>query len=311
MRKALVLIAVLALLGVTTLACTRDRAVNRSSETEEFPTGFAVQGLFKDFYYSVDDPLLIFGYPISNEFTDKYGNRAQFFQKAKFFIPKNSKNVELLNLGYVFMEKSEAYSLDLQSVTCRLIGNSKNGMFPVCHAFLNFYEQHGGERVFGNPLSAVTMSNGRLVQFFDNFCMEYVPDDPLREYIHLRDLGSLQMRRDPPPEMSPGISANPRLGQVRAYVGNSIVEPGSQQTLYVVVQDSIGKPIHQATVQAAVVYADGSTEQFFLPNSDADGISKFTFPVTGGEPRQAVTIHVRVTHRGSAQETSTWFRIWW
>lgn len=311
MRKALVLMIILALLGVTTLACTRDRAVNRTSEAEEFPTGFVVRGLFNDFYNSVDDPLLIFGYPISNEFTDNFGNRAQFFQKAKFILRKNAKNVELVNLGFIFLDKGEPVSLDLQSATCRQMENPGIGQFAVCHAFLNFYERHDGEWLFGKPLAPVTLSNGRLVQYFDNVCMEYVPDDPLREYIHLRDLGSLQMRRDSPPEMSPGISANPRLAQVRAFVSDAIVEAGSQQTLYVVVQDSFSRPIPQAMAQAVVVYADGRTERLDLSNSDADGISKFSFQVTDGEPRQAVTILVRVTHRGSVQETSTWFRIWW
>jgi hypothetical protein len=49
---------------------------------------------------------------------------------------------------------------------------------PIGDMFLPFYQNNGGLRIFGYPLSPVVEINGRLVQWFERSRLEYWPENP-------------------------------------------------------------------------------------------------------------------------------------
>ncbi len=66
-----------------------------------------------------------------------------------------------------------------------------NGMV-VREPFLSFYSEHGGQRVFGYPVSLpIESEDGVLTQCFQNVCMEYHPDADDGYQVRLTALGSL------------------------------------------------------------------------------------------------------------------------
>ena len=60
-------------------------AVTQNGDTRHFPeTGHTVEGEFLAFYQQVSNPLLLYGYPITERMTSKDGLVVQYFQRARF-----------------------------------------------------------------------------------------------------------------------------------------------------------------------------------------------------------------------------------
>jgi hypothetical protein len=55
--------------------------------------------------------------------------------------------------------------------------------------FIDFYNQHGGLRVFGYPITEMFSWNGRTVQYFQRARLELHPDKPTGERVQLGALG--------------------------------------------------------------------------------------------------------------------------
>jgi hypothetical protein len=54
--------------------------------------------------------------------------------------------------------------------------NQDQAGLQVASPFVEFYNQRGGERIFGKPISDVTQENGRTVQYFERARMELWPE---------------------------------------------------------------------------------------------------------------------------------------
>src|SRR5688572_18136349 len=75
----------------------------QSVDIQYFPeTGHNIRGDFLQFYKSVKDPKLVFGYPITEQITSKDGKTIQYFQRARFErrsdLPEGQR-VQLTPLG--------------------------------------------------------------------------------------------------------------------------------------------------------------------------------------------------------------------
>jgi len=139
-------------------------------------TGHWIWGEFLTEYNSVDDPLLYFGYPITDDFIDSVtGQHVQYFQKARFDLVDTDQGtkVQIAPLGKLLHE-DDAQLADIASdgPTCRKFPSG----YSVCYAFLQFYDAYKGETYFGNPVSALEVIDGRYVQYFENSRMEWWPE---------------------------------------------------------------------------------------------------------------------------------------
>lgn len=312
LRRVLLAFLLLLLVG----AGVRLATAQQTPEALYFPeTGHWVRGPFLAFYQSADDPLLLFGYPITDAFTDPLtGMQTQYFQKVRFDL-EDGKPVRIANLGELLHDAGAPLApIASESAACRTFPTTG---FSVCYAFLQFYDLHNGVQYLGDPVSAVEIREQRYVQYFRHARLEWRPEQPPGQRVAVTDLGRIyfdavvgnpQLARSVPPDNITAARLEPRA---RAFVASTLLPANSRQTVYVIVQDPYLRPIANATCELTIILPDGVTQKYRLPNTNADGIAQLSFDVGNLPPKQV--IQILVTVNSFAQETTakTWFRIWW
>jgi len=279
-------------------------------------TGHTVRGPFLDFYLSADDPLLLFGYPITDEFEHPITHvRVQYFQKVRLDLVQGGSGeiVQLAPLGEDLLD-DQAPLLDIPSTSpaCREIDE-----FPVCYAFLQFYDDNNGMRYLGAPISAALVYEGRIIQNFQYARLEWRPEKPSGQRVGLTDLGRIHYDRTlgdtsrlRPQESDhiPGRMVNPRAF---AFVSRPILPANSQQTISVIVMDPSLTPLSGALVKVEILWPDGTTGIYRPSDTNADGISQLNINSGDFKANQIVRINVTAQYNGETATASTWFRLWW
>ena len=305
-RFITVLVLVLLPLGVT--ANSIQAQASDSIFFEE--TGHWVRGLFLEKYQSADDPLLIFGYPISDEILDiNSGITTQYFQRAR--MDQLDGVVEIAALGKKLYSAGTPLDIDpSKSSSCRYFPGTEKS---VCYAFLQFYDQHKGYEFFGYPISDLELQEERYVQYFEKARMEFRPEMENGERIALADLGSIYLDLYGSPVNSSGSNIIGQFvrPQVKAFVSKALISSNEEQTLYIIAQDQHLQPIEGAMVLVVIHWLDGESEHFRPEPTNADGISVSSFQVGELEPQNIVEIEVTITYQDTEAQTSTWFRTWW
>lgn len=308
----IVLIIAGALLGVT-----QDIRAQSSDSIYISETGHWIWGEFLRMYNSVSDPLLFFGYPITDDFTDPItGQRVQYFQKARFDLVDTDQGpqIQIAPLGQLLHESGAALAdIPTDGPTCRMFDSG----FSVCYAFLQFYDTHDGGNRFGDPISEVEVIDGRYIQYFDYARMEWWPERPSGERVVLTDLGRIyfdkvvansDLLKSSPPANIAGNLLNP---QVRVFVLKALIGANEQQTVYVVVQDQYLRPVENAEVGVTLYFPDGSKEFYRLPESNEFGISQFSFTTPQLAVQSVINIKAEISIRGEFAIGKSWFRLWW
>jgi hypothetical protein len=286
----------------------------QTSDSEYFAqTGHFVRGDFLRFYRSVSNPTLLFGYPLTEQFTSKDGKTVQYFQRARFEQSGDpGQSVKLTPLG------SEMYSQGRQLVinnpfACRTFTQTGHS---ICFAFLEFFEQNGGVERFGYPISPFEFRNNQIVQYFENARFEWRPGLAEDQRIGLTDLGRMyfdQLGEDPAFLKPSQQDARPNLVlklQVRAFPDKAVTTSNDQQTIYVLVQDQNLQPVAGASGTATIRLASGDTlRQSFAINSR--GVGVLTFAFTNQPSGKLVYVDINVTYNNLAGKTTTSFRIWY
>ncbi len=280
-------------------------------------TGHWIWGEFLRKYNSVPDPLLYYGYPITDDFTDPVTNqRVQYFQKARFNLvdKSNGHAVQLAPVGELLLvEGVPLADIPQEGPNCRAFETG----FSVCYAFLQFFDAQDGATHFGNPVSGVEVVDGRYVQYFQYARMEWWPDRPSGTRVALTDLGRIYfdavignsdlLKSSPPANIAANLT-NPRA---KVFSLHSLLGVGEQQTVYVIVQDQYLRPIEYAQVGVTLVFPDGSKEFYRLPETNEYGVSQFSFLAPDFPVRSTVSILAEVSIRGEFTEGRSWFRLWW
>jgi hypothetical protein len=65
----------------------------------------------------------------------------------------------------------------------------------VCHGFRDYFNQYGGVRIFGYPISNEFIEDGMTVQYFERNVFEYHPNNPADWRVLLRRLGADEYQR--------------------------------------------------------------------------------------------------------------------
>jgi hypothetical protein len=280
-------------------------------------TGHWIWGEFLKTYNSVSDPLLYFGYPITDDFTDPVTHQhVQYFQKARFDLVDSEigPQVKIAPLGMLLHENGVPLAdIPNEGPTCRAF----NSGYSVCYAFLQFYDAYDGSSHFGNPASSLEVVNGRYVQYFEFARMEWWPEKPAGQRVILSDLGRIyfdqvvadpQLLKSSPPA---NIAGNLLKPQVRVFARNALIGSGDQQVIYVVVQDQYFRAMTKSQVSVTLKYPDETQEFYRLPETNEFGISQFSFTVPEYKVKSVIEVRVEVTIRGETARGSTWFRLWW
>ena len=295
------------------------RSVNAQSSDSIYvsETGHWIWGDFLHLYNSSSDPLLLFGYPITDDFTDPLSDtRVQYFQKVRFDLvdTNQGQKVQIAPLGYLMYRPGAPLAEIVQEgPTCR----SFESGFSVCYAFLQFYDANNGPVFFGDPISSVEIIDGRYMQYFENVRMEWWPDRPSGQRVVLTDLGRLyfdkyvgnpELLKAEPQANSAGDLIKPIA---RTFVLHSLIGAGESQTIYVIAQDQYLRPLDGAQVGVTLIFPDGTSEFYRLNETNEFGISQFTFNVANLPARSMVSVKAEITLRGETAAGISWFRLWW
>jgi hypothetical protein len=280
-------------------------------------TGHLITGDFLDFYSSNPEATLLYGFPITDEFTDNVGKDVQYFQKARFELNPSAlpgKRVTLTNLGSLVFPADKVIAVP--GMPTNTPACARYGAYYICNAFLDFFKKHGGLAQFGAPISNYSIEGGQYVQYFERARFEYNPELPSLGYVTLTEIGLLQygVSGNDPGRLNPIIRTGYVVTSVKvsAFVKRAVVRSGDDQTIYVVVLDQLNNPITHANVNVVINLADGTNVyRNVMDATDSDGVSKLIYNVGDVPPDQVYTIEVDVTCQGFKSSASTWYRSWW
>jgi hypothetical protein len=86
--------------------------------------------------------------------------------------------------------------------------------------FLDYFDAHGGLRVFGFPITEEFQLNNRTVQYFQKARLEMLPDKPVGQRIQLGALGE-ELGKSTPAQKS--LGANTFFQRYYSETGHSII----------------------------------------------------------------------------------------
>ncbi len=299
------------------LAINLTFAQAQSQGTQYFSeTGHNVQGDFLKFYNAASDPATLYGYPITEQFTDKDGLLVQYFQRARFeYHPDlpDGQRVELTDLG----RKMYAPGIQLNMFSpfaCRLYTQTN---YSICFAFLDFFDKYGGVAQFGYPISPFEYDNGVIVQYFEKARFEWQPSQPEGQRVILTDLGRLYFDKlgDDPgllqtvQPLNAGISPIISL-QIHAFVWKAVTLSDDQQVVYIIAQDQRNTAVTNAACSVNVRWPNGSASSANVI-TNANGIAIAAFNVVNQPYGNLVYIDINCSYNGLVGTTTTSFRIWY
>jgi hypothetical protein len=287
-----------------------DSANAQSTGDRYFPeTGHFVRGAFLQFYENANDPLLVYGYPITEQVISRDGKTVQYFQRARFELT-NSQTVQLTPLGRItYRPKSP---LLINSNGCELFSSG----YRVCFTFLDFYKASGGPAQFGNPISPFESHDGGIVQYFEGARFEWNPSPSNAQQVTISDLGRLyfeQIGEDPAhlkPVQPRNAAINPVLSiKTSAFVTKSVTRSTDSQTVHIIVQSQTLQAVSGATGKATVRFPDGRNEDYVF-TTNALGIAQIPLNFSNQKSGELVPIEITVTYGNLTGRTRTSFRIW-
>ena len=279
-------------------------------------TGHNVKGEFLKFYNSNPNALILFGYPITEEFTTKDGLTIQYFQRARFELSPQlpeGQRVALTSIGAVIYVPQEPMSVSGNALACRTFSTG----FDVCYDFLAFFDKYGGTAQFGNPVSAFEYRENKIVQYFEKARFEWQPGRPEAQRVVLSDLGRIyfdKLGEDPAllPSVKPIDNSQSAILSLKthAFVKKAVTLADDSQSIFIIVQDQNLRPVSNAACNATIAWPDKHTDLANITtNSNGIGIIPITF--TKQPHGSMVYTHVTCTYNNLKATTVTSFRIWY
>jgi len=280
-------------------------------------TGHYVEGEFLAFYHKVSDPVLLYGYPITEQIISTDGKRVQYFQRARFeynpLLPEGQR-VQLTPIGKELYAPGVAIRYYNPS-GCRLF-TSQN--IPVCFAFLEFFEKYGGVAQFGNPISSFEVQGNIIVQYFENARLEWRPWMPEGQRVAVSELGRLLFDKKqepiqalaplPPPDRAEPIAPL----QVRVSTVRAVTNATDRQLVFVIVQDKALQPV-RANGKLTVLWPD-NTQSVYEFATNENGLAIIPLEFSNMPYGGIVFIYAQVRYTGSTileAQSQTSFRIWY
>lgn len=279
-------------------------------------TGHNVKGDFLKFYNSNPNAVFLYGYPITEEFVSKDGKTVQYFQRARFEyradLPEGQR-VQVTQLGRSTYVTTGALNVS-NAFSCRTYPETG---FPVCFAFLEFFDQYGGTAQFGYPISGFEYHENKIVQYFENARMEWQPWRLEGQRVVLTDLGRLYFDKlgEEPALLSPvkplgDTTSNIVNLQVRAFAWKAVTLATDSQLIFVIVQDQNLQPVANASCTALTHWPDGRADTAML-TTNTNGVGMLPLSFTGQPYGGLIYVNVACVFSNLSANTTTSFRIWY
>lgn len=283
-------------------------------------TGHTLDGTFVS-YYDEHGGLRVLGYPITDSFVDPgSGFLIQYLQnnRVELIHGKDGSYVKMPVLG----ELLGGWEPPLQGGQFLLGSMPGCRYYPeaghrVCHAFLEFYENYGGPAVFGYPISEFKLENGRLVQYFQGFRLDWHPEAPAGEQVRVGQLGRVHFElsgydRSLLKPRQPNSMQYYRVVELRptSATWKPMVQSTDTQKVYLVVRDQNLNPLEGASVTLVAKFADHE-RMLVMPQSDQNGVSMLTLSFENQPPGANVVLEFWVVYGELVATTQDSFRVWW
>lgn len=162
-------------------------------------TGHYLGGAFLDFWRAYGG-IQTFGYPISPQI-EQDGITVQYFERHVLeYHPDNPDDYQVL-LRRVGADSRDVRRLDDNDPFQPGEETDSGRYFEATGQtmqgdFLEYWEENGGTRVFGYPISSEFSLNGIMVQFTERAVFEYHPDNPDEWQVLFEHLGADAADRD-------------------------------------------------------------------------------------------------------------------
>ncbi len=153
-------------------------------------TGHVVQGAFLRFFRAYGGEALL-GAPLTDEFI-LAGHYVQCFAHVALQRPLDASGdaVVLRPIGELLHKAQPPLPANaVPSGTEAAARYFAATGHTVCHAFLDFFEAHGGAAFFGPPITEIVVEDGVIVQYFRNASLEWHPAEGEGYCIRLGNLG--------------------------------------------------------------------------------------------------------------------------
>lgn len=315
-RQAILLLVLVLLLPLL----VHGKAQDKPQPVTSFDNGHKVSGLFLEQYNSVDDPLRIYGEPITDEFAGVAGfgiTTVQYFANARFDLVSASdgtQRVEVANLGELtYRTDGKSPPVSGSGPGCERFGPRR---YKVCYDFLTFYKAHGGETVFGLPIANLEFYEGRYVQSFEKARFLWAPDSTEPDHILLADLGQQYFEQTvndsalliPAGTSAPGDPFNPRVVAVSRF---GAIPADAAQEVFVAVSDGYNAPVPGAKVSVTAKLPDGTSAALDAGSTDSSGLLSFQYRNPNLHPGDKVTFEITVTAGSHVLNTNTNYLIWY
>jgi len=313
-RRLFVLFVTLCLLSTNWVSV---RAQNQNQDPRYFSeTGHNVKGDFLKFYNDNPNAMFLYGYPITEEFTIQDGKTVQYFQRARFEyradLPEGQR-VQVTQLGRATYVSTGPLDVS-NTFSCRTY--TETG-YPVCFAFLEFFDQYGGVTQFGYPISGFEYHENKIVQYFENARMEWQPWKVEGQRVVISDLGRIyfdKMGEDPgllsPVKPLNNTSTNIVNLQVRTFAWKAVTLASDSQLIFVIVQDQNLQPVANANCTTLTHWPDGHTEPTTLI-TNTNGVGMVPLSFTSQPYGSLIYVDVACTFSDFSANTITSFRIWY
>jgi len=310
--RSLILLLTLCLLGSSWISVHAQTLESRYFSE----SGHNVNGDFLDFYESNQHAIILYGYPITEEFKSKDGKTVQYFQRARFeYHPElpADQRVLLTPLGRATYVSSGP--LDVSGAfACRTYTGTG---YSVCFAFLEFFDSHGSVAQFGYPISSFEYHEDQIVQYFEKARLEWQPWKPEGQRVVVYDLGRVyfgQLGEDPAllPPVKPqnNTTASILNLQVRAFAWKAGTLTNDSQEIFVIVQDQNLQPVNNAICTVVVHWPDGRDETSVLSTNSA-GVGVLSLAIEDQPFGSLIASNVTCTYSNLSSTTTTSFRIWY
>lgn len=313
-RRSFVIFILICLLGASWGSV---HAQGQTQDSRYFSeTGHSVKGDFLKFYNSNSNALFLYGYPITEEFTNKDGKKIQYFQRTRFEYQPDlpeGKRVQLTDLGRETYVSTGPLSVS-NTMACRTYPEAK---YPVCLAFLEFFDQYGGPSQFGYPISGFEYHENKIVQYFEKARLEWQPWKAEGQRVVVSDLGRIyfdKMGEDvgllSPVKPQDFTSTGVVNLQVRAFAWKAVTLSTDSQQIFVIVQDQNLQPIGKAACTTQVRWPNGRVEPYAI-TTNSNGVGMVPLSFTSQPYGSLVYVDVTCAFAGLSSKTTSSFRIWY
>jgi hypothetical protein len=259
----------------------------------------------------------VFGQPISDAYVETDGRTLkQYLENVQLVLDLQTEVAAVAPLGrWAMGGPQDGTGVPVEEP---IGGQAASGAgLAVADEFLPFYEEHGGERVFGPPISPRRSEGGVRIQYFANARLEWRPEQPADARVQVSRLGAahyLAEGRYHGPLLAEVLEAGEiREAALTVHLRAPIVYRGEEQVVFVdVFSSECLRPVSGVTAEVVVSYGDTS-EALSLPLTDAEGHTQGSISLDGVAGGQEVTLEIVAASPDRSWVTTSRrsFTVWW